>query len=214
MKTKYFIIVVSGPIAGVFFGSMIWHKLMTRQIPSAVILNVAASVAIGTNTDFQGETNAPNTLVEFADFQCPPCIGQSFEIPKYLNKYGGKLRFQFRHYPLVKMHPYAMAAAIASEASRKQGTFWQAHDALFQKKAHLTHLDIEGAIHNLGIDSARYDRDQAAAKASVDQDMKTGDVLGVTGTPTFILCLADGRVLQLNGLAQIADYLSPTNPIQ
>jgi protein-disulfide isomerase len=85
----------------------------------------------------QGAAEAPLTLVEFGDYQCPYC-GAAYPVVKQLQKALGKqLRFVFRNFPLTQAHPYALVAAEAAEAAALQGKFWEMHDLIYENQAAL-----------------------------------------------------------------------------
>src|SRR5437763_12765177 len=85
----------------------------------------------------QGRSDAPLTLVEFGDFQCPYC-GEAYPVVKRLQKaLGNKLRFVFRNFPLIQAHPYALIAAEAAEAAGLQKKFWEMHDVIYENQADL-----------------------------------------------------------------------------
>src|SRR5262249_30715493 len=81
-----------------------------------------------------GPANAPITLVEFADYQCPMCKKWSPMISELMRRYPDKVRFEYHYYPLVQIHPNAMAAAKAAEAAGEQGRYWEMHDLLFDEQ--------------------------------------------------------------------------------
>src|SRR5215813_128964 len=85
----------------------------------------------------QGQADAPLTLVEYGDYQCPYC-GAAFPVVKRLQKaLGAKLRFVFRNFPLTNAHPYALVAAEAAEAAALQGKFWEMHDLIYENQGML-----------------------------------------------------------------------------
>jgi protein-disulfide isomerase len=86
------------------------------------------------NASAVGPANAPVTIIEFSDFQCPFC-GRSFPtVKQILDEYGDDVRFAYKHYPLISIHPRAQKTAEASECARDQGKFWEFHDALFENQ--------------------------------------------------------------------------------
>src|SRR5712675_1010486 len=100
----------------------------------------------------QGAANAPLTLVEYGDYQCPYC-GAAYPVVKRLQKKMGKnLRFVFRNFPLTQAHPYAMVAAEAAEAAALQGKFWEMHDLLFEQQASLAPAAIPLWARRIGLD--------------------------------------------------------------
>ncbi|HLK61458.1 MAG TPA: thioredoxin domain-containing protein [Chthonomonadaceae bacterium] len=177
-----------------------------KEAQKPVVLTLSSQELFAGNTDYLGERNSPYTLVEFADYQCPPCRAASQELPELLTRYRGKLRFSFRNYPLTNLHLLAMSAAIAAEAAREQHQFWPMHDALMQ--GDLDASAITGLVSRLHLDRSRYDQAcQTSAKKRVEDDMKLADRFNLSSTPTFVLCCPDGRTIRLGLLTQIADYL-------
>ena len=86
-----------------------------------------------------GQPNAPITLVEYADFECPFSGLAFYEIDKLLAEFGENICFVYRHFPLTDAHPAAMLAAVASEAAAEQGKFWEFHHLLFQNQENMSH---------------------------------------------------------------------------
>ena len=145
-----------------------------------------------------GPENAPVTLVEYGDYECPYC-GRAFPIVHEVRRrLGDRLRFVFRNFPLTQIHEHAEHAAEVAEAAAVQGKFWPMHDWLF---THQTTLDDESLIagaRELGLDAERVRRELAAGthRARVREDFATGVRSGVNGTPTFYI----------NGVRHDADY--------
>lgn len=142
----------------------------------------------------KGNPNAPVTLVEYSDFQCPTC-GTYFPILKELSgEFGDRLRIVYRHYPL-DFHAHSTLAAQATEAAGKQGQFWRMHDLIFSQQKDWSERVgsarsvFVGYAQEIGLDMARFeaDLDSAEVKQAVEADRRSGDRLGVEGTPTFFL---------------------------
>lgn len=164
----------------------------------------------------RGAANAPITLEEFSDFQCPTCGLMHTVLKQLLIKYPTQLRLAFRHFPLRQIHRHAAEAALAAEAAGLQGKFWEMHDLLYEKQSEWS--GVETAIplfmqyaQSLGLDTARFARDMTSTTASmrVLADERLGQSLGLTGTPTFFI---DGRPLPyeqsntLEKLSAAVDY--------
>ena len=103
----------------------------------------------------RGSSRAPVTLVAFSDFQCPFCARAEPTLAELLKTYGDKLRVVWKHQPLSG-HPQAMPAALAAEAARQQGKFWEMHDRLFSHQAELSPQAYERWAAELGLDVARF----------------------------------------------------------
>jgi len=136
----------------------------------------------------RGPSEAPVTLVEYADFECPYC-GQAEPIVRELLADFGDIRYAWRHLPLRDVHPHAQFAAEAAEAAAQQGAFWGMHDLLLDHQGALLTPDLEGYAEQLGLDVARFTTDlrRHAGAARVAQDVDSADLSGVSGTPTFFL---------------------------
>ena len=135
----------------------------------------------------QGASDAPLTLVEYGDYQCPYC-GRAYPIVKEVQeRLGERLRFVFRNFPLATIHPHAEHAAEASEAASAQDRFWEMHDHLFEHQTRLRDEDLHGYAEALGLDVGRFDRELAehVYAEQVHADFMGGVRSGVNGTPTF-----------------------------
>ena len=136
-----------------------------------------------------GPAEAPVTLVEYGDFECPYC-GRAYPILKQVReRMGNRLRFGFRNFPIARAHPHAEAAAEAAEAAGAQGRFWEMHDQLFEHQDRLEDEDLHGYAAELGLDVDRFDRELAAHTYAerVKEDLNGGLRSGVNGTPTFYI---------------------------
>jgi len=136
----------------------------------------------------RGPSEAPVTLVEYADFECPYC-GRAEAIVRELLADFGDIRYVWRHLPLLDVHPHAQLAAEAAEAAAGQGAFWSMHELLLAHQGALLTPDLVGYAAQLGLDVARFTADlhAHAGAARVAQDVDSADLSGVSGTPTFFL---------------------------
>ena len=136
----------------------------------------------------RGPSEAPVTLVEYADFECPYC-GQAEPIVRELLADFGDIRYVWRHLPLRDVHPHAQIAAEAGEAAARQGAFWEMHDLLLDHQGALLTRDLVGYSEQLGLDAARFTNDlhHHTGAARVAQDVDSADLGGVSGTPTFFI---------------------------
>ncbi|MGY4900993.1 Na+/H+ antiporter NhaA [Streptomyces sp. 900116325] len=136
----------------------------------------------------RGPKNAPVTLVEYADFECPYC-GQAEPVVRDLLADFGDLRYVWRHLPLTDVHPSAQLAAEAAEAAAEQGAFWEMHDRLLEHQGALQVSDLKRYADELGLDAKRFHsslRTHAGA-GRVAEHMESADLSGVSGTPTFFI---------------------------
>ncbi|TDC85266.1 Na+/H+ antiporter NhaA [Actinomadura sp. 7K507] len=137
----------------------------------------------------RGPVDAPLTLVEYADFECPFCAratGTALELRK---RFGDDLRYVFRHLPLPDVHPYAELAAHAAVAADEQGRFWEMHDLLFVHQDELQYEDLAGYAADLGMDVEKFlrDLDDDKTAARVRADVVSAEASGARGTPTFFI---------------------------
>jgi Na+/H+ antiporter NhaA len=137
----------------------------------------------------RGAREAPVTLVEYGDFECPYCRAAAPTIEELLERYPGRLRFVFRHLPLVDVHPNAALAAEAAEAAGAQGRFWEMHDTLYRNQDALGVSDLIGYARNLGLDADAFEADLRSGRFSrrVARDVSGAELSGVAGTPTFFI---------------------------
>jgi protein-disulfide isomerase len=158
------------------------HVQVSLQAPDLPRIDVEAK------GPSRGPTNAPVTIVEFSDFQCPYCGREYPVIERLMKEYDGKLRLVFRHYPL-DFHPFAQKAAEAGACAQDQGKFWELHDKMFTNQNKLAVADLKGYAKSLGMDATKFDKclDSGEKKALVDEDLKAGSAAGVNGTPAFFI---------------------------
>lgn len=137
----------------------------------------------------EGPIDAPLTLVEYGDYQCPYC-GAAYPVVKRLQKrLGKKLRFLFRNFPLTQVHPYALVAAEAAEAAALQGKFWEMHDLLFEEQNLLKPEVIPVWTKKIGLNLEQFENDikQSVVEKRIREDRQSGIRSGVNGTPTFFI---------------------------
>jgi protein-disulfide isomerase len=142
----------------------------------------------------KGKENAPVTIEEFGDLQCPPCAAMHPALQKIEKEYGDRVRVVFRHFPLTQMHPYALEAAQAVEAAGMQGKFWELHDWMYVQQdkwsqaPNARQMFLQQA-QNLGlnVEKFRQDMNSAEVKQRIILDYNRGVSLGVTGTPTLFI---------------------------
>ena len=136
-----------------------------------------------------GPDEAPVTLVEYGDYECPYC-GMAYPIVKEIQrKFGDQLRFVFRNFPLKEAHPHALHAAEAAESAGAQGKFWEMHDAIFEHQHALEDKHLVAYAEAIGIDPDRVadDLSNGTYVKRVREDFRSGVRSGVNGTPTFFI---------------------------
>lgn len=167
---------------------------------------VPVEFVIGSHPDWVGTATSHYRLVEFIDYECPPCRDAHRILPDILERYNGKLRLTVRQFPLA-MHENALPAALAAEAAREQGKFLSMHEALITTDD-LSEAGIARCVDTVGLDPKQFRKDrEQIAKNSVRDDVAAAKRIGLTGTPTFYLCNPTGEVLQLSSLDQLADLV-------
>ncbi len=146
-------------------------------------------VPVGPADHSQGDENAPCTLVEYGDYECPYC-GQAYPIVKRVQKHFGKrLRFVFRNFPLAEMHPHAEFAAEVAEFAGAHGKFWEMHDLLYENQKRFGgELFLELAQQlKLAPADLRAALEKREYLPRVRADFSGGARSGVNGTPTFFI---------------------------
>jgi len=136
----------------------------------------------------RGREDAPITVLEYGDFDCPHC-GQAEPVIRELLAGHGDVRYVWRHLPLSDVHPQAQLAAEAAEAAAAQGAFWEMHDMLFEHQNALRMPDLVRYASELGLDVVRFRADlgRHAGASRVAEDVDSADLSQVSGTPTFFI---------------------------
>lgn len=180
-------VLILAACAVLFVGLLVFNKKEDAGAPSSEVT--------ATNHT-QGEGTADVTLVEYGDFECVVCYRFYPVLKQVKEKYGDKITFQFRHFPIVNSHPNAMAAHRAAEAAGKQGKFWEMHDLLYENwqswEARVTKNPtplFESYAQSIGLDMEKYKTDVASSEINsiINKDMAEASKLNVDGTPTFFL---------------------------
>jgi protein-disulfide isomerase len=129
-------------------------------------------------------------IIEYGDYECPYSRQAFHAIEQVEQRLGGNMRFAFRHFPLTRIHPHALAAAAAAEAAALQGRFWDMHELLFHRQKALEDGDLRRYAAQLGLDVAAFDRDRASITVAdrIRRDVDSGLASGqVVGTPTLFI---------------------------
>lgn len=172
---------------------------LIRSQSGTPAVSVAAGSPGANPPQAKGRADAPVTIEEFGDYQCPPCAAIYPELEKIKEDYGERVRLVFRHYPLVRLHPNAHAAAHAAEAAGLQGKFWEMHDQLYRgQKSWEKTGDVRSAFvayaRRLGLNAERFARDMNSDNVDtrVVADHERARSLGVDSTPVIFV---NGRKL-------------------
>lgn len=152
-----------------------------KLLDDPVVISTAGS-------PFLGPQDAPVTLVEWSDFQCPYCYKGAAQLAAVLKAFPAQVKLVFREYPL-ESHSQAALAAAAAIAAHKQGKFWPLHDAMFAHRQDLSKESIAALAAKAGIEMKRFQADWPAKETlnAVMRDMQDGDRAGVDGTPTVFI---------------------------
>jgi Na+/H+ antiporter NhaA len=173
--------------------------LAIGRLPPALLIRSVAATAppldeLATPVDprrdhVRGPEEAPVTLVEYGDYECPYCGRAEGTVRELLQAFSEELRYVFRHLPLVEVHPHAELAAEAAEAAGAQGRFWEMHDLLFANQRALEPADLRDRAAQLELDVERFwDEVRSRVHARrVTEDVRSADESGVAGTPTFFI---------------------------
>jgi protein-disulfide isomerase len=169
---------------------------LSRQAdePSGTNAAPLATADIKSGGQSRGAADAELTLVEFGDYQCPYCAAFHPFVQEILNRYPKQVRLEFHHFPLIGIHPNAMAASKAVEAAGQQGRYWEMHDALFQYQnewssrpdpkpvfmAIANRIGINGTILVQAMENPQI-------QARIVKDVEQGDKAGVQAVPAFFI---------------------------
>ena len=144
---------------------------------------------VGRADHILGPSHAVVTVVEYGDFECPNCKQAAPAVKLLLQRFAGRVRFVYRHFPLEEVHPHALHAALAAETAAAQGKFWPMHDLLFENQRHLELPALRRYAQQLELDMARYDAEMANELylQRVREHRESGERSGVRGTPGFFV---------------------------
>lgn len=145
-----------------------------------------------------GPPEAPITIVEWADFECPFCRLVSPLLDQLVERFDGQVRFVYKFYPLGS-HPHGEIAARAAIAAMNQGKFWEMHHKLFENQEHLEQADLERYAREIGLDLPKFKKDFTAEETTqrIEKDKKQAEEVGLEGTPFIFI---NGREVDLKYL--------------
>jgi len=193
---------IIGIITVGIIGGAVWYSNTT-----ATTYNEGVEV----RAHIKGNADSAVTLVEYSDFQCPACAQFAPIVEALMADYGDQLRFEYKHYPLMQIHPNAEPAARAAEAAGQQGKFFEYHDVLFAKQSEWGATAIPGAFFakyagELGLDVEQFTRHQRSSvlQQNVRAHAAEARELGLTGTPTFFL---NGERMQFQTYQDFTDQI-------
>jgi protein-disulfide isomerase len=169
-------------------GEKIARQFDQHQPPQGPTPATAYEVPVGASPD-KGPENAPVTITEFADYECPYSARNEATIARLMNAYPGKVRVVFKHLPLVSIHHNAMLAAKAAAAAQKQGKFWEMQEKLFTNQNALGEQQIKQYAQEIGLDLTKFEADikSAEVQKQVQDDIDLANKLQINGTPALFV---------------------------
>lgn len=197
MNTKRIIFWVSFII---ILGLIFWGLVvsMNKSSPS---LTLGAPAPVSSSDHILGPSNAPVTLIEYGDFQCPACGAYFPFIERLMSESSTTVRLVFRHFPLYPLpHPNALIGAEAAEAAGLQGKFWEMYRKLYENQSEWSdlpdaHVMLDSYAQDLDLDMVKFksDLDSSAVKDAVMKDSDEAQSIGIDATPTFFV---NGKAIQ------------------
>jgi protein-disulfide isomerase len=178
------------------------EELRAKSKVNVILQEPRAQITIPADAPMLGPNNAPVTLVEFLDYECPYCHQVQGVVEQVLRQFPGKVRFVHRDFPLDDLHPQAMNAARAARCAGEQGKFWEYHRRLLTEKGHDDqNLHLKATAE--GLDEGKFQTCFASKRhdAAIQQAAAQGRELGVSGTPTFFI---NGR--RMVGIRAMEDF--------
>ncbi|PID45995.1 MAG: disulfide bond formation protein DsbA [Proteobacteria bacterium] len=167
---------------------VLFYVIRSIMFPPPSVSEVVAS------DHSKGNPNAPVTIVEYSDFQCPACKAQYDSIKEIWSQVKSSVRLVYRHFPLTNIHPHSMTAAHYAEAAARQGKFWEMHDLLFENyNQWVGAKDVkplfDGYVKQLGLDAEQFakDVDSSEVRAKIASDLQSARRAHVAVTPSLYL---------------------------
>jgi len=202
--------VVIGVVAVVLIGGSVWYSgQVSKSYNEGVVLT----------EHIKGNPNATVTLTEYSDFECPACKQFEPVVLEVLAQYGDGIKFEYKHFPLIQIHPYAEPAAWAAEAAGQQGKFFEFQELLFENQESwippnsTPTRNFTQYAEELGLDIVQFNRQSRSSliKDKVRGEYEEARGLGLTGTPTFFL---NGQKMNITTYqdfkAQVAAAVNPS----
>ncbi len=136
---------------------------------------------------YRGSGSPKLVLYEYSDFECPFCGKAQTTVDEVLRTYPEDVQLQFKHMPLVSIHPRSYDAALAAVCAEKQGKFWEMHDRLYENQRALEVSDLEKYAEEIGLDKQEFDQcfESSAARDRVESDLAEAASKGMGASPTF-----------------------------
>jgi protein-disulfide isomerase len=183
----FFLVAIILIFAGLFYFS-------NRGQNGGLISSYVEDETIKNSANIKGDISAPITVIEYGDYECPAC-GNSYDmVESVMKEYAGKIKLEYRHYPLP-FHKFAEKASIASECAGEQGKFWEMHEKLYKNQKNLQESDLERyakeIVSDFGKFKACFDANGYIDKINKQKNMGENDK--ITGTPSFFI---NGQVIE------------------
>lgn len=192
MKSRFSIILIA---CVVIFGGILFFSKKDASAPTG-----SDGQPIQATNHVKGSGTTGVVLVEYGDFQCPACGTYFTAVEEVVKKYGDKITFQYRNFPLRQIHPNAMLAHRAAESASNQGKFWEMYSSLYSGQDTWSSLQDPTSVFRsyaeaLKLDMTKFDNDlkSQAVNDTINADIAEGQKLNISGTPTFVL---DGKVIE------------------
>jgi protein-disulfide isomerase len=206
-------------IALILVGLAIWPMMQpntgverTKPVPEP---SLKRSDLVSPNTHIKGDEKAPTTIVVFSDFQCPSCKEAAPAVDIFLAERKGQVNCAFRHFQIKPEHKLARVLSRTVEAAGKQGKFWEMHDAVFQQQKEIVAAGSEDRAvskvreiaKTIGLDMFKYDTAMAQKDDSqFEQDVKAGEKVKLSGTPTYFIIDPQGKVTRYNTIRLLREW--------
>jgi len=191
-------------------------KILEKQLPTEQP-NTPVKISID-NDPIIGKLNAPITIIEFSDFQCPFCARFHIEtLPLIMNEYinDGQVKLVFRDFPIQSIHPNALPASVAAECANEQGKFKEMHDMLFENQSEWNNQNIDNVIITfnqygikIGVEEEKFNSCLKDGKyiQEIQKDLEDGRTYGVSGTPGFFVGNDEIGFVELKGAQPFENF--------
>jgi protein-disulfide isomerase len=207
---------------GLNFGSGTGNVVGGGDNPSPTVPTQPSNirVSIGDDDPVLGNADAPISIIEFSDFQCPFCArAYTGAVTEFKNSdyfKDGEVNLVYKHFPLNSIHPQAQKAAEASACAQDQGKFWEYHDLLFINQQSLSNADLKSYAGQLSLDQGTFDSclDSGDKADKVNSDLAEASAAGGRGTPYFVIVNSDGETQAVSGAVPFANFEAAISSLQ
>lgn len=185
-------VIVFAVLGGI--GWLVWRS--AQNAPSYVTGGVSLTVPVSDLDNSKGDLDAPITLVEYGDYQCPACASFHPIVEQLFDDAQGQIRLVYRHFPLSRLHPNADMVSRAVESAGLQGKYWEMHNLVYERQQEWSPIPRSSARNKmmeyateLGLDAEKLDSDMDsdAVKDKIKSDIESGEATGVNSTPSFFV---------------------------